>query len=298
MPPNEPRRHHFFPRFHLEHFSPGERRVWVYDKRGQVAPNPRLLSVETIALEVDLYADDADESPMRGVEQWLAQEIDGPAAQVFGKIRDAAPIMRADRVALARYLLSRDLRTPRARDFLLDIAQQELDAWYREWKADPVAIQASIAARSGVTFDLAELGEMLEDFTGELHITKGFWLAFLIKHVAQGAARLLSYGWAPIYAEPGREFLASDAGIVKYWTHFGDPAPPALGWMNDAHGWIAPLAPTVALGIAPGLTTVDKLASSPFLDSFNATVVQQAERFVFARDVATLRRAIDGVLAG
>jgi hypothetical protein len=288
---SSPRLHHYFPQFHLRLFADGEGLVSTYDKRERIRPNPKALAPAAVAAEAHLYDDDHSEAPAAEVEEWLATEVDGPASAVINKIIARAPINASEREALARYVMSRDLRVPRTRDVILRNAQAHLDSGYKRWLEEPDTIRKAIIKDGGPDLTPEEIVDLGTHFRAT--VTKGFWLDFMQTHTVKAARRLLTKGWTLFHADDRCEFLTSDLGILKHRGDFDHPVPPAMGWSTRADGWLMPLTPKLILAMAPGLKPTEKLATSVYVDRFNATLAAQALEFVFARDPACLLKALE-----
>ncbi|HXG71859.1 MAG TPA: DUF4238 domain-containing protein [Gemmatimonadaceae bacterium] len=289
----KPRRHHHFPQFHLAHFADARLRLWAYDKRGRLEPNPKPIPLAALAVEANLYDDDAPSGNLEGVEEWLANSVDGPASIVVRKVISAQSITQQERETLGRYVMSRDLRTPATRDFLMKRAQAGVEADYDARVADTAQIRQAILEDSNVDVSERQVAALAKAYRPV--VTKGFWLEFMQKHTIRALPRLLAKGWTLFRADDGCEFVTSDVGILKHRGGWDRPAPSKPGWWDNADGWLMPLTPHLMLAMAPGLYPGDKLVQRAFLDPFNRAIAQQAREFVFAQSESELRRAIDMV---
>ena len=277
-----PRIHHYFPQFHLRHFANADGLVFCYDKKDRLQPNPKALPPISIAAESRLYDNDHPDAPAAAIEQWLAEEVDGPAAAVLTKILELAAITAEERGALARYVISRDLRVPRTRDVILRNAQAHLDSHLARWLQDPERIRRDIVADGGPDMSPEEIVALGKSYAAT--VTKGFWLDFMQKHTLKAAHRLLAKGWALFRARDDCQFMTSDLGILKHRGSFDKPVAPAMGWSTNADGWTMPLTPRLALAMAPGLEPHDRIATPVYTDRFNTLLVAQAPEFAFSQD--------------
>jgi hypothetical protein len=287
----KPRLHHYFPQFHLAYFSQADSRIWAHDKRGQLKPNPKLIPPASLAAEAHLYDDNAPDSGLEGVEEWLANAVDGPASKVIRKIVEKQQITAVEREDLARYVIARDLRTPVTRDFILGDAQNRIEADYDERMNDAKSIRAAIMADSGVDISEADITRLSKLYRPI--VSKGFWLEFMQTHSTKALPRLLAKGWTLFHADSDCEFVTSDLGILKHLGAWDRPASNMPGWWNNADGWLMPLTPKLILAMAPGQKPQEKLAQRAYVDVFNRSVAKKAERFVFARSEFELRRALE-----
>jgi hypothetical protein len=187
--------------------------------------------------------------------------------------------------------MSRDLRTPETRDFILSRAQAGIEADYDRRIADTSAIREAIRADSGVDVSEEEIRDL-----GRVYrpvVTKGFWLEFLQRHCVQALPRLLAKGWTLMHADTDCEFITSDIGLLKHRGAWDRPVQYAPGWWNNADGWLLPLTPKLILMMAPCLNDQEKLAQRVYVDQVNRSIAKQAKEFVFAASESELRRAVD-----
>lgn len=289
----KPRVHHYFPQFHLSHFADDGGRLWCYDKAGRIQPNPKRLPPSALAAEARLYDDDAPDAALEGVEEWLAQVVDGPASTAIRKVVEKQDITRVEREDLGRYVMARDLRTPSTRDFIMTAAQAGLEAEYDARTSDTTALRAAIVDDSGIELSDDDIRALAAQYRPV--ISKGFWLDFLRSQTARALPRLLAKGWTLIHAGDGTEFLTSDVGILKHHGAWDRPGPNAPGWWTDADGWLMPLTPKLILAMAPGLLPQEKLARRAYVDMFNRGIVTYAREFVFGSSEEELRRALDAL---
>lgn len=287
----KPRRHHYFPQFHLAYFADAATMVWAFDRRDRFNPNPKQIPVSGLALEANLYDDDAPEDGLEGVEEWLATTVDGPASSALRKVVAFSEITRAEREDFARYVMSRDLRTPATREFIMSRVQANLNVELPRRMADTSTIRKAIRENSGIDVSEDEIALLSSRYQPE--VSTGFWLAFLKLHTIQATPRLLAKGWTIIHADTDCEFITSDVGIVKHRGGFGIPIASGPGWWSNADGWIMPLTPRIALAMAPGLLPTEKTAQRAFVDPFNQAIVRLARDLVISGNENELRRAVN-----
>ena len=291
--PGKPRLHHYFPQFHLAYFADEERQLWCFDKAGRLTPNPKRIPPASLAAEARLYDDDAPDAALDGVEEWLAETVDGPASAAIRKVAARQDITSTEREDLGRYVMARDLRTPATRDFVMKVAQKGLEGEYDARTADTAALRAAILEDSGVELSDEDIRTLAAEYRPV--VTKGLWLEFLRTQTVKAMPRLLAKGWTLIDAEEGTEFLTSDVGILKHHGAWDRPGPNAPGWWTNADRWLMPLTPRLILAMAPGLLPQEKLAQRSYVDLFNRNVVSYACEFVFASSENELRRALDAL---
>ena len=106
--------YHYIPRHYLRgFFAPGSELVWVYQKG---KPRPFQTGLVNVAQEIGYYSAE--------IEQYLANEIEGPAQSVIDKIRQRQLPDRNERIALVRYMAAMLNRVPESKERLQSYAPQ------------------------------------------------------------------------------------------------------------------------------------------------------------------------------
>jgi hypothetical protein len=137
-------RHHFRPILHLRHFADSAGLAFVYDKRTELRTGQH--HVKVLGAERYLYAPGDGEGDPRDdrIETWLANMVDGPAAEPLDRARRNRRLDNSGRAHLAAYVAAQDMRTPRARDILVPLFRRELTAWYAGLPRDLPRLRQSI----------------------------------------------------------------------------------------------------------------------------------------------------------
>lgn len=118
MKKNIPRRHHYIPQYYLKGFSvPENEKIWVYDKENK-QKKPFNTNVKNAAVEKDFYKLNMYEGDddTKSLEQYFANEIEGPTNPILNKIREGKKIDRLEKYMLAYYMYSTILRIPAAKE--------------------------------------------------------------------------------------------------------------------------------------------------------------------------------------
>ena len=277
--------HYFLPIFQLRYFADpaaANGGVWVHDRQQRLRPNPKCLPPVAIAAEQELYTVHGETGTKSDAyENWLAVAIDGPAAAAFPKLVEGAALSGGERSAIARYVMSRDLRTPKAQAFIMRWEQQLADAAWAALKRDIPGTRAKILSEGGIDFTEEEIGYYLETLDPEA--SNNAFVAFMDRHLDRGARRLFSYNWLLVRPLIGQRYIAtSDLGIVKFGQGFHNPVDHMIGWIAKAEGWVTPRTPHAALVMAPGTENGVAIATSEFLLTINTQLAAQAEALVFA----------------
>lgn len=246
--------------------------------------NPCLVLTKRAGSLRDLYAPETGDEPKSDeLERVLQQHIDGPATHPFRQLLRGTVLDPAERSDFARYVMALDLRSPKARDFLMSATQQALERDWAALHADPEKLRRVIWEQSGrqLTDEAIEYARS----TYRPLVAKPFWFHFMMRQIGPGARRLFAYRWLVVQAPPALEYLTSDIGIVKHIGDFTNPVEHTIGWWNQAPGWVMPLSPTKALALSPdGECEQGTAEATPaFLEQLNRTMVAQAHRFVYSR---------------
>jgi len=290
VPTQQPtkRKHHYRPVLHLRQFTDNSGRLWVYG-RGLELPFRQL--PERIGYEKFLYAPGDGPNPQDDAfEDWLMDNVDGPSAAILHRLLDDAyptgPLgvlpPDSDRSVFARFMGIQDMRTPRARDFIMDGFQQALERAYQNWTRDPEELRRSIYRDSGTLYTIDELLHHIA--THEVVAAKGFWLEYMADTIHMGGKRIFGMRWHVVDAPPGSTFVTGDLGIAKFFLGVEQPCTWRMGFHLGATHWVMPLSPARALVLVP---TDDPrslpIPSAEWVQLVNERLIRDAWRFVYCQ---------------
>lgn len=175
-----------------------------------------------------------------------------------------------------------DMRTPRAKDYLLRSYQAYLDHWYKSWTSDLPRLQHMIDTTHGTRYSIQELRDLIAE---HYPIAEKFaWLEFIKDSVADATGRILKMRWEVVDALDGIEFLTSDLGIVKYFESFEQPCTWRMGFSLGASHWLIPLSPKRGLALIPSTDHRPLALTKRVVRAANKRLVLDAWRFVFTKD--------------
>lgn len=270
--------HHFRPVLHLRHFAGDDGTLWVYDRQNPTDPFQR--TPDRIGGEKFLYAPGAGDDPRDdAMERWLAEHIDGPAAEPLAKLLEGQPLTRTERSNWAAYLAVQDMRTPTAKHVLLSWYQDGVNRWLADYKANLRHMQLDIWAGQGVWYRQSELKELVSQY--EVEVAPGAWTDFISTEVNRAGARLYGMVWHTVDIPAGARLPANDVGVVKCVGSFDRIVPYRIGFAVGATHWVVPLSPKKALTLAPTGDTRMPPPSVEWGRAIAQQTVADAMRFVY-----------------
>jgi hypothetical protein len=271
--------HHYRPTLHLRHFADARKRVWVYDRQGAFEPCQQRIT--ELRGENYLYAPEIGPDPRDDAwEQWLAREVDAPAAGPLRKALRNENLSGPERSALSGFIAAQDLRTPRARATVLQLFQAGIDDWYTGLASDLSRLRSEILETTGTEYSDEELQLYLETYTPQ--VTKPSWLDFMGGNLNRAGERIYYMGWRVVVAPPKFEFLTNDVGIVKFFGTFSQPVSYVLGWAAGRDHWLVPLSAQIALALAPADRGPPRQGKPEWIQRVNRQIVKDAWRFVYS----------------
>ena len=113
--------HHYLPQYYLKGFSNNNDFIWAYDKCSGEKFNTQIKNVANIT---NLYS--------TAFEQYMADNIEGPANIVLDKIRNKRPIDENDKKILSGYILAIWKRVPEALERFKNAAPEVGDKVYKK----------------------------------------------------------------------------------------------------------------------------------------------------------------------
>ncbi|MCX5846462.1 MAG: DUF4238 domain-containing protein [Deltaproteobacteria bacterium] len=118
--------HHYLPQYYLKGFTESEdNMLWAYEKGTGTKFNTQIKGLANIT---NFYSED--------IEQYLANDIEGPANTVLDKIRSRHQINDDDKYIFAEYMAVMWKRVPRAKEDLKKMAPRLADGIAKKMSAD------------------------------------------------------------------------------------------------------------------------------------------------------------------
>lgn len=287
MTHREPRRkrHHFIPRFLLQNFTDGARRIYVHARDDEWTP--RQTTVDRAGLERYLYAPgpgiESDRDPTDDtVEKWLDKEIDTPAAPVIERLTSGAPIadLSPDEChALANFVAVLDMRTPAVRDLLVP----EFHAAAVGAISDTALTRRELR-KQGIHATKREIRQREAGYgkPAAAGMAKPAWLSYIQESRGLARMNVKARRWLMIDAPNGTEFITSDLGIAKSRLGPLSPDPWAMGTALGLAHWVVPLSSRRALTVTPAGYPELLSPSRELVVATNRRLCRDARRFVFS----------------
>jgi hypothetical protein len=286
--PSDPRRnrHHFLARHLLAHFAAPDGLLHVYDRR--LGWTERRDLPKNLAVERFLYAPESDygvsgDPKDDAVERWLADEIDGPAAEPIKALAGGAALTDLsdnDHHAIADFLALLDLRTPAIRDLLVPLFAKAAE----DETSDVKRTQKQLRRR-GVHVTQGEIRRVNRRKRSEITsgVAKPGWLHYLQDTRQIARINVKARRWSIVQTVPGVEFITSDLGIAKSLLGPFEPASWEPGTLLGRAHWIVPISPERAIAITPAPFPEDPVSSRELVRRTNRQLISDARRYVYSR---------------
>jgi hypothetical protein len=289
------RRHHFVPLCYLKGFSVPRRqksqRVIVFDRPGRKVYNA---GIENIAVEKDFNTVEIDGQPPDVFEQGMAG-FESELAPALKRIIDSRSLQDVDdRAYLLNFIALQCLRNPRKRETFRDFHERVAKATMNLALSTPEmwASQVKKATEAGhmnpdADTSYEKMKEFMErgEFTVEVATERHIILEM------GNFDKILPYffnrGWALLRAsEDSGGFVTSDHPFCLIWS---DPPlrrgiyPPGLGLKNTEI--VFPVSARLAVIGAFEIENDELDVQQEFVAAVNGTIINFAQRQVFARDM-------------
>jgi hypothetical protein len=201
--------HHYVPKYYLKGFSERSgKTIWVYDKQDDKYPT----QVDSTAKEAMFY------SPK--IEQYLANDVEGPANAVIKKIRIRSQVTDYDKKILAEYMAVMMKRVPQGKERIRELAPSIAEKMSHEITSQ-FTIIASIQPEKAILIQrrISEIQEILDRYSEDP--PKDVWLKNIPPDRSpQVVAAIRSMTWRFLTFEDLPVFLTCDNPFF-YFTRIG-----------------------------------------------------------------------------
>ena len=256
---------HYLPQNYLRQFaSPSNPdKVWRYDKcEGEF----KLLPIKAVGKMKDFY-----DGP---TEQWLNNNIEGPANYALDKLRNRQDIDNEGRTRVARYLDSMLKRVPHLRRRLLEIAPEEKKRLFENIRNAPESRATDYGTTSAAL--MREIDRLEKEGYGEnLSMTDDL---VRLQWVSPEIVRIIySMTWRVLVAGRSERFLTGDRPV--FFTE-------RIGLNDKESEFTFPISSGVALHGSWRRSNLGLLAHTDALAShvkeINRRTIHGADRFAFS----------------
>jgi hypothetical protein len=316
--PNITRNNHYVPEATLKRWSMDGQRVWAYrllvSHRGVRYWRPELIS--RLTRQTDFYTDHRGGRDLDSFETFITRQFEEPGQRAIEKLLVRGRMAQEDWCAIARFVVTQDLRTPQ--DFiewtggLQSRIQESLESAVEKLKErierqrpdeqnnterdadlddgdteDPNSTMRKNAFEDviRVTIDQSQAEGDLVPVRADVRSVRSAWLA-RVQHLLTGRAEIVcQHHWCKMVPAPGEEWPLTDHPVLR--LNFNSPAEYNLrgGWGHAGSEFIMPVSPRLAV-----YTQVGRRHAGPlFLDPVKTRQLQQlfverAYRWVLARE--------------
>jgi hypothetical protein len=267
------KKHHYNTQHALRRFADVDELLWMY-RRGSA--DPVRVSVRDAASENFLYAPEDGPTPHDdSIEVWLADNIDGPAARILEKLIQHEALSSQERYNLSAYLVAQSLRTPKARDELLNHFGRRWKPVLLEMLADKERVREVMQGSEHTPpsdEQIAQWVAAIQDGEYQIEAMKAYWLDYFTTRIRQFAPIVMNLPMAVLTAPAEHEVLTSDSPLVGIW--------PA--------GWLAASEITLPLDVkrvllVGGAAVAGGNRRPAWFRDINSRTIRNARRFVFSR---------------
>jgi hypothetical protein len=267
------KKHHYNTQHALRRFAGADEFLWMY-RRGSEAPER--VAVVNAAVEKFLYAPEDGPNPRDdAIECWLGDHIDGPAAGILDKLQRQEELSSQERYNLSAYLVAQSLRTPKARDEVLNHFNRRWKPIMLEMLADRERVRAAMeGSEHGPPDDeqISRWAAAIEDGQYIIEPMKAYWLDYFTTRITRFAPIVQNLPMRVFTAPEGHEVLTSDSPLVGIW--------PA-GWLSASEITL-PLDTRKVL-LVGGSARLDGQRRPAWFRDVNSRTIRNARKFVFSR---------------
>jgi hypothetical protein len=205
---------HYIPEYYLKGFtSLMDNMLWVFEKGGSLKFKS---GVSNIGHEINYYSAE--------VEQYLANEIEGPANTVINKIRERGHLQESDKEKLATYMVVMLKRVPQSKICMKEMAPDVAKKQQEQWDAEI----SKLIAEDSTKADL--LNKRREEIRVNLDIyskdpPKDFWLSLIPPERTPNIVNVLNkMTWHFLTCDNFPAFLTCDNPVFYFqWLGIGKP---------------------------------------------------------------------------
>jgi uncharacterized protein DUF4238 len=309
--PNITRNNHYVPEATLRRWSIDGERVWGYrllaSHAGVRSWRPELIS--RLTRQTDLYTEHRSGRDVDSFETFITREFEEPGQRAIEKLVARSRMTPADWHAIARFVVTQDLRTPQSfvewRRGLqkniqksLESSIEKLEDHLRRKRAEVPHTSSGIPSVPEsetsdnafvdvfkISVDRSHATDGLVPVRADIRSARSVWMAH-IRHLLTGKADIVcKHHWCSMVPSPGEEWPLTDHPVLCLNYNSPEDYNFGGGWGNPGSEFIMPVSPRLAV-----YTQVEKRHSGPItLDAPKTRQLQQlfverAYRWILARE--------------
>jgi hypothetical protein len=282
MKPNEPKRHHFVPKFYQSNFADAAGLLWVYDRKAQ---RYFQASPQVICVEKDLYTIDPEGNQNRYVEtNWLSK-VDGEAAESLRRFQAGVPLDDDWKESFSVFMAQQITRSPSYRDFTTRNYQAMHEEYLRigftnvdraRYLLEQYRTRTGDSSGSSVTAE-----SLVEAVTGghmRIDVGEGPFLRHMVEQVEFLARWIVAFEWRILRAPLETGFIICDHPFVLVPAP-GQPESIGLGYPGTVKYF--PLTERLCLRMGEvGYGVKYENASKEDVRIINQNIAVNSERFI------------------
>ncbi|MGH9533808.1 MAG: DUF4238 domain-containing protein [Terriglobales bacterium] len=279
MEPNQPRRHHYLPRFYQIGFAEGgDGRLWVYDRGRQT---PFHAHPNNICCEHEFYTIHSNGTPHREIETDVLSRIDCSAADAIRQLGCPQPLALDWKRRISFFMALQITRSPTFRRVVTEAHRLAMESYLHIGFADVDRVRAQIAryeSKTGKTIGVTAEALVQAVTSGEIKAvaTERPFFDHLFSHLNMLADSLEQRAWEVLGAPARSGFLTCDYPVVVVppnGSHMTGPAAPGSVIL-------LPLTRRFCVRAIGGDGLANRAADSREVRQINLNVAISSERFV------------------
>lgn len=286
---NEPKRHHFIPRLHLQHFAGADPKghVWTYEK--QTGAIRSAIPDET-AVESYFYSFKDEQGILNNNVEETLSKIESSAAPIYDMLLNGTiPADPQQRMDFSHFLAVMHVRTPAMRRMVGKMLSQQLQALNYAYGINPDAFEglsSRVEKETGKVFSNETREAVRQKFIDpsgyEMQISKESTL-FILGTADKIAPILQKMKWSVFEARHGF-FITSDNPLLRDCDpKTKHPIYGDHGFLNNTNEIVFPLSKSKLLFLCWNpLMPNNRLAEREYVDIVNTCIAARSDRYLYA----------------
>lgn len=295
---SKPKRHHYVPRFYLDHFTNKEGFLWVYDRK---TDEYRKQKPSDTAVQKNYYAiQNKDGGKDMGVEE-LFSVIEGEADAIIKKILSGKTITQEEKGKLSVYISYQMVRVPEYEKQVTE-SEEKLIKKINEMRFSSVEETKKViqkykeSGNNQKEIDPEEMFNFVKSGKYGVSFPREWSLRYVLELGYDLAEYFANMEWTFLYAPNNTSFITSDNPYTTFAPEDRDPNcfwQRGVGIMTKGAKKVLPLSTNLILVIGDigdrfFIAESDRVG----VRGINKTFARTSGRFIYARDEALLRSVV------